>query len=207
MTQAAKGFRDEPREILRRAVRQDPKNYRAWLWLAHTAETIEEKRAALYNTMLLIPDNKRVVQAYQDTLRPAHIQAAAEQGAFMCYSRSDELFAVEMAERIKERNLPVWIDMLDVPIDADWNDAISDALDRCGVMLLVLSPGSVNGEDTRAEVAHVLQMGKPVVPLLYQDCDYKPLNLVHPAIDFRENALSGLRMVFALLGILQTGVQ
>jgi len=207
MQRAAQGFHAEPRDIFRRAVQEDPSNYRAWLWLAHTAETHQEKRAALYRAVQLHPHNTPLVRAYHQTLRPTHIQQAAQQGAFMCYSRSDDLFAMEVAERIKERQLPVWIDMLDMPPDTDWNEAINAAMQDCGVMLMVLSPEMVANEDARAELDYFLRAGKPVLPLLYQDCDYETLNLLYPVIDFRENAMSGLRMVFALLGILQAGVR
>lgn len=201
---AAAGKRTEPRAVLRETVAEDPTNYRAWLWLAYTAETIEEKRMALYEALLLNPAQDKVREEFKKTLQPSYVQAAAEHGAFMCYSRADELFAVELAERIKARSLPVWIDMLDVPVDinVDWNKAIEEALAYCGVMLAVLSPDFVSSDDQRAELDSFLQEGKVVLPLLYRECDWQSLNLVHPVIDFRHDYKSGLRMVFALLGIL-----
>lgn len=204
MEDATDGKRTEPRALLREAVSDDPTNYRAWLWLAYTADTIEEKRMALYQSLLLNPAHDKVRDEFKKTLQPAYVQAAAEQGAFMCYSRADELFAVELAEQIKARNLPVWIDMLDVPvdIDVDWKDAIADALAHSGVMLLILSPDLVSSPEQRAELDYFLHEGKVVLPLLYRECNWQSLNLMHPVIDLRRDYKSGLRMVFALLGIL-----
>ncbi|MEM6282581.1 MAG: toll/interleukin-1 receptor domain-containing protein [Chloroflexota bacterium] len=201
---AKHGRYTQSRAILKETVILEPDNYTAWLWLAYTAATTEEKRAALYRALLLNPNNGRVTREFRKTLTPEHIQQAALNGAFVCYSRADELFAVEMAEEIKQRNLAVWIDMLDAPMDRDWKDSVAEALETCGVMLLVLSPNMINSEHARAELAYCLEQGKVVIPLLHRSCDPAPLNLMHPTIDFRRSYASGLRLVFALLGITGT---
>ncbi|MEL6148119.1 MAG: toll/interleukin-1 receptor domain-containing protein [Chloroflexota bacterium] len=202
MSDATEGKRTEPRAVLRETVLADPENYRAWLWLAYTAATIEEKRASLYRALLLNPYNEKVQQEFRKTLTSERVQQAASDGAFVCYSRADELFAVEMTEQIKRRNLAVWIDMLDAPMDRDWKDSVSEALEACGVMLLVLSPNMITSEHACAELDYFLKLGKVVIPLMHHSCDTDPLNLMHPVIDFSNNYASGMRMVFALLGIL-----
>jgi hypothetical protein len=201
MYDAAHGKRTEPRAILRETVLSDPYNYRAWLWLAYTAATIEEKRVSLYRALRLNPTNEKVQAEFKKTLQPEHVQSAAQQGAFVCYGRADELFAVELAEQIKQRHLPVWIDMLDAPMDEDWDQSINTAMDQCGVMLLILSPNMIHSEHCRAELNYYLKRGKVVLPLLHRACDFESLHLMHSVIDFTKNYTSGLRIVFALLGI------
>ncbi len=200
---ATSGQQAQARGILRAMVALEPTNYQAWLWLAYAAETVEEKRAALFHALEL-NEKPTVRQEFQKTYHPDHILDAASYGAFMCYSRTDELFAVEFAEHLKRRSLPVWIDMLDVPEDADWNEAVTDALEASGVVLVVLSPNLLRNEEAHAEIDYSLRRGKIVLPVLYRDCNWEPLHLPHSPIDFRKNPASALRMIYALLGILNS---
>lgn len=197
------GDRTEPRATFRQALAEDPGNYKAWLWLAYTAETLEEKRAALYRAMLLHPDDEKARAEYKRTLIPSHVREAAANGAFVCYSRADELFAVELAETLKAEGLPVWIDALDISYEMDWHTEVNDALAESGVMLLILSPQMVKDENTRRELAYYLHAGKVVLPLLYRECNWRSLNLAHPPVDLRDQSLNRLRLIFALLGINQ----
>lgn len=201
MNKAFHGERTEPRAKFRQAVHNDPNNYKAWLWLAYTAETDDEKRAALYRAYQLNSQNQKIRDEFQRMHTTQHIQLSAQRGAFLCYSRADELFAVELAEQIKRRSLPVWIDMFDIPPHTDWREAIHHALDDNGVMLLVLSPSLIEDADSRQELEYFLAQGKVVIPLMYRQCDPRELNLMHPIIDFRQNPQTGLRLVYALLGI------
>lgn len=203
MIDAHNGQRTEPRALFRETVLSNPDNYQAWLWLAYTAANANEKRAALYKALCLKPDNDKVHLEFQRMLTPQRIQSAAKKGTFVCYSRSDEVFAIELAEKIKERKLSVWIDMLDIAADEDWRESVNNALEQTGILLLILSPDMVNGKDNRDELEYALGNGKVVLPVMHKTCDPTPLNLMHPIIDMRQNYNTGLRLIFTLLGINQ----
>jgi hypothetical protein len=203
MLRAYNGERTNPRKDFREAVKENPDDDRAWLWLAMTTDDLHEKRAALYRAALLKPSDERIQAEYRKTIHPRYVQEAAPQGAFVSYARADELFAVELSERLRERHLNVWIDMLDVPMDSDWYQAVRTALDDNGIMLLVLSPASAEDEDVHAEVDTFHKTGKIVIPLMYHTCDVSAFQLMHPIVDFRQNPQTGLRIVYTLLGILK----
>jgi hypothetical protein len=149
----------------------------------------------------LNPTAEKVRGEFKRMHTPAHLNNAAARGVFTCYHPSDDMFAIEMVERLKERQLPVWIDALEVAADADWRAEVKAALARCGMMLLVVSEAMIGGQETRAELDYFLSKGKIVLPILYKDCDPTPLTLMHSMIDFRKDYKSGLRLLFALLGI------
>lgn len=195
------GERTEARARFRELLIANPKNYKAWLWLAYTAATEEEKRAALYQALLLQPKNEKVQHEFRKMHSTQYVHRAAQRGTFVCYTRADDIFAIELAEKIKERQLPVWIDMLDIRMDEDWHDAINAAMERSGLMLLILSPEMIASEDTRAELEYFLLQGKIVLPIMFRDCDPSPLRLMHPIVNFRQNYKTGLRVIYALLGI------
>jgi hypothetical protein len=201
---ARQGNRPQARRLLVDLLNSNPRNFQAWAWLAYVADNINEKRLALSRAAAIDPTHEKVRDGLKATLTPGHIQKAAQRGTFVCYNRADELFAIDLAEQIKGRGLPCWIDMIDMPlqVDVDWNESVRQALDECGVMLLVLSPEMVDSESSRAELNYFLRQGKIVLPLLHANCDWSNLALHHPPIDFRQSAMSGIRMVFALLGIL-----
>lgn len=202
ISRAHQGERTEPRAEFRQAVVNDPTNYKAWLWLAYTAETDEEKRAALYQAHQLNPESDKVRGELLRMTDPTHTQAAAQRGAFVCYSRSDELHAVNVAEQVKAQGLSVWLDVFDVPAERDWHAAVRDALSASGVVLLIVSPNLLTNRDSLNELDVAHQRGKIVLPLMVETCDVAALKLVNQPIDFRHSPNTGLRIVYTLLGIL-----
>jgi len=89
---------------------------------------------------------------------------------FICYSRKDEDFVLELAKNLKNQGVPVWLDQWDIPSGANWNRAIEAALNECTSLLLVLSPSSVESDDVQSEWLIALDEEKVVVPVLYRSC-------------------------------------
>ena len=87
---------------------------------------------------------------------------------FVCYSRNDEAFVLELARRLKERSVNVWIDQWDIAPSADWDCSIDEALEECSRVLIVLSPNAAKSDVVRGELHVALQVNKPVVPVLYR---------------------------------------
>lgn len=197
---ARSGDKLTARHLLRRIVQQRPSNAHAWVWLAYAAESVEEKRAALRTAMRLQPDNQRLHEAFMDTLAPANIKAAAARGVFISYARSDEVLAVELARDLYEAGISAWLDIQDISEDGDWHGEITNALHRCGVMVLVASPNVIEDTDSAAERLQFLKQGKIIIPAMHETCDLTTLDIKHPAVDFRRDYALGLHR---LLGLLQ----
>ncbi|NIR47089.1 toll/interleukin-1 receptor domain-containing protein, partial [candidate division KSB1 bacterium] len=62
---------------------------------------------------------------------------------FVAYSRKDEEFVLELADRLQKRKLNVWVDQLRLPGGVDWEQQTRKALERCEKFLIILSPASV----------------------------------------------------------------
>ena len=104
---------------------------------------------------------------------------------FFCYARENQGFAVRLAENLKKRGIAVWLDQWDIPPQADWDKTIDKSLSECARLLIVLSPASVESREVRSELRTALDLGKPVLPVLYQPCDVpRQLRLVQ-YVDFR----------------------
>jgi formylglycine-generating enzyme required for sulfatase activity len=89
---------------------------------------------------------------------------------FICYARVDQEFVLKLARNLKERGVPVWVDVWDIPVSANWDQAIDDALYDCTQFLIVLSPAAVDSGEVRGELRTALDEAKPILPVLYQPC-------------------------------------
>lgn len=86
---------------------------------------------------------------------------------FVSYSRHDEAFAKKIAIWLsKTLNMGVWIDVDDIPPGVKWSAAIQDGLDNCEVMVVILTPESMESVNVEDEWQYFIDLGKPVVPIL-----------------------------------------
>jgi WD40 repeat protein len=103
---------------------------------------------------------------------------------FVCYSREDEAFVVPLAQQLKQQGVAVWLDQWDISAEADWDKSIDQALRDCARLLIVLSPASVKSGEVRGELREALDLGKPILPVLYQPCEIPRQLRVIQFVDF-----------------------
>ena len=89
---------------------------------------------------------------------------------FVCYARDDEGFVLDLAGKLKERGIPIWIDQTDIPPGANWDKAIDKALHDCASFLIVLSPAAIQSSEATGELRTALDEHKPIVPVLLEKC-------------------------------------
>jgi hypothetical protein len=89
---------------------------------------------------------------------------------FVCYARDDESFVLDLAAKLKERGIPIWIDQTDIPPGANWDKAIDKALHECVSFLIVLSPAAIQSSEVTGELRTALDESKPIVPVLLEKC-------------------------------------
>jgi hypothetical protein len=89
---------------------------------------------------------------------------------FVCYARDDEGFVLDLAAKLKERGIPIWIDQTDIPPGANWDKAIDKALHGCASFLIVLSPAAIQSSEVTGELRTALDEHKPIVPVLLEKC-------------------------------------
>src|SRR4026207_2485130 len=85
---------------------------------------------------------------------------------FISYSRTDEVFARQLATSLSQLGADVWIDIEDIPVGMKWSRAIQEGLDVSDVLLVVISPESMASHNVEDEWQYYLDQKKPVIPLL-----------------------------------------
>jgi hypothetical protein len=109
------------------------------------------------------------------------------------------LFAIQLTEDLRQGGLPAWLDATDIPDDADWHAEVEAALNRCGLMVLIVSSDAQEDEAQRAELQRFMDGGKIVIPVIYERVQGIALNLPIQPIDFRHDYTLGLNILIRLL--------
>nr|MDQ3007562.1 toll/interleukin-1 receptor domain-containing protein [Chloroflexota bacterium] len=104
------------------------------------------------------------------------MNSAKQRWTFISYSRQDKDFALELARELKSAGYLVWLDQLDIPTGARWDDEVERALKECGIFLIILTPASVSSENVKDEIGYAIDNGKRILPVLLKECTV-PLRL------------------------------
>jgi hypothetical protein len=179
----------------------NPKSNASWMVddLIARYRSVRQRRIALRRALVGRPDDPRLRQMIGQLAQPSHIHEAAADGIFLSYARQDELFAFELAEELRESRINVWLDILDVQ-GSDWHSEVSAALERCGLMLAVMSPDAVTSAAMTQEREHFEQSGKLIVPVVYRYCDLSAIDFWLPPVDFTHRFELGMIRLQRVLG-------
>ena len=128
--------------------------------------------------------------------------------AFISYSRANSDFAVRLAKNLKSAGYNVWLDQLDIPTGARWDDEIEMALEACTTFIVILSPDSIRSQNVKDEVGYAIDAGKDILPLRIQSGDI-PFRLRRfQYVDFTnkpyEASLKEIKSLLAPAGHLRT---
>jgi hypothetical protein len=89
---------------------------------------------------------------------------------FVSYARGNSDFVLRLGRDLKQRGFNFWIDQLDIPKGAHWDQSVQEALQDCQSVLLVLSPEAVASQNVLDEVRYARDQGKRIVPVLFRNC-------------------------------------
>lgn len=163
------------------------------------SQTIENRRSLLWRALAKNPNDPRLLDALEKSLTTHHIRKAASRGVFVCYSRSDELLALDLYTDLRAAGVRAWMDELEVMEEADWGKVVVNALRGCGLLLLILSPAALKDAMVQGERMYFLNTGKIVMPVIVEDCDISKLGLYVDPISFVDDYDIGLRQLIPLL--------
>ena len=85
---------------------------------------------------------------------------------FLSYRSAEADFALRLAADLKNAGVQLWMDRLDIQPGDDWNRAIVQNLDSCRGLIAVLSPGYVNSDYCKRELARAGRMRRQIFPVL-----------------------------------------
>lgn len=87
---------------------------------------------------------------------------------FISYARQDQEFVRRLAGDLEVTGVDVWVDWKDIPAGMNWEGAIDQALQKSAVMILAISPASMNARHVEAEASHFRDHNKPIIPILLE---------------------------------------
>src|SRR5574339_1096558 len=93
-----------------------------------------------------------------------------QQRTFISYSRVNEDFALKLAQELKLAGFSIWLDQLDIPAGAKWDNEVEKALAKCEIFMIIMTPTSVASENVKDEIGYAISHHKYVVPILLESC-------------------------------------
>jgi hypothetical protein len=81
---------------------------------------------------------------------------------FLSYARSDVEIASQIAERLQQAGIGVWLDRAELKPGDSWQTSIEQRLEQADGVLLLLSPASANSAYITREYQYALAKGKPL---------------------------------------------
>src|SRR6185312_11417097 len=89
---------------------------------------------------------------------------------FISYSRADSNFIDRLEADLRARSFGTWVDRQRLEGGQQWKIEIEQAIDRCDLILVILSPEAEYSPWVRIEYVRALDQGKLIIPLLYREC-------------------------------------
>jgi len=87
---------------------------------------------------------------------------------FLSYSREDLRFVEKLAADLQQAGYDVWYDLTDIEGGDRWAIEIQTAIDNSDVCITVISSNSIVSEWVEKEFLYASNVGKKVVPVLYE---------------------------------------
>ena len=91
------------------------------------------------------------------------------QHVFISYSSHDKVTADAVCAYLEARKIRCWIAPRDVPPGSIYAEALIDAIDECGVFVLIFSDGSNKSGHVISEVEEAADKNIPILPFRIQD--------------------------------------
>ena len=90
---------------------------------------------------------------------------------FVSYSRTNATFALKLARELKADSFAAWLDQLDIPTGARWDDEVEKALRECEIFIIILTPASVASDNVKDEIGYALGKNKRFIPVMLENCE------------------------------------
>ncbi|MBX6722762.1 MAG: toll/interleukin-1 receptor domain-containing protein, partial [Dactylosporangium sp.] len=115
---------------------------------------------------------------------------------FISYSRRDRPYVELLDTHLAGAGVAVWFDER-IEYGQAWTAEISDKLDNCAAVLVIMTPESARSEWVDREITYARQNHKPVIPLLLRDTSFLALSTNH-YYDVRGDRMPGPDLITVL---------
>lgn len=103
------------------------------------------------------------------------IEGALVDHIFIAYARPDwESIVVPLLVVLQDSGIQTWVEQYLMPGDDDWRAGVEQALRECWMLLLIMSPQSMNSRHVKLQYRYFLNREKPVIPLGYKSVSSLP---------------------------------
>jgi len=151
----------------------------AWL---DTSETLSEKPNKLVEGSAVLNEaSSAVKRAGPSRNKPSDrlIQLIdpnpTEATVFISYKRLDwDEFVRPLILRLYNGGIPVWVDQYCLEMGKNWHSEIDTALDKCGRLILCITPEAVASRFVAKEYRYFDTVGKPYYPLMCRETKLPP---------------------------------
>ncbi len=110
------------------------------------------------------------------------IQGSLVNHIFIAYMREDwEDLVAPLTVVLQDAGMEVWVDQYLTQGGVDWTAAIEQALHECWLIVVIMSPESLESRYVKLEYRYFINREKPVIPFLY-----KPTEKIPPELGNRE---------------------
>jgi len=164
-------------------------------------QSTDQKRIALRKALQSRPEDAHLNNLFQQLTSADEIKEALSRGIFVNYARSDELFVIDLVERLRQASLHGWVDILDAAIGKDWYGEIKRALQESGFMIAVMSSASLTDPDASVERQKFAELGKLILPIKAGRVDLSEFDFWLDPIDFSRDFEHGLYNLYRTLGV------
>lgn len=147
----------------------------------------------------LMKDDAGDTNSYHHSVPTNKANLSLEDQAFISYAHEDIIFVDWLWQQISVKDYTVWLDRKDIRPGEIWDDKVHEALRRCAIMLLILSPSSMSSPNVKKEWAFFMSLNKPIIPILWEDTDihFQLINLQQ--VNLKLYRSEGLEELFARL--------
>lgn len=90
---------------------------------------------------------------------------------FLSYSRADEGVAREIKEALAVEGIKVLLDVDELRGSDPWRERLGVLMKNCLGMALLATKRSEGSREVQFEVGVASGLGKPIIPLVYEDCE------------------------------------
>lgn len=110
---------------------------------------------------------------------------------FISYSRQNLAVAETLFDHLQERGVSSWVDWQNIPRSSGWWDEIKRGIDAASTFVFLLSNDSLTSPICTLELAHALERGKRLIPVIIEQPDFDAAVPVRPDDALFQKILAG----------------